>query len=43
MKDRESKVFIVDDDESIREALKSLIRSVGLGVETFAEYRYTKV
>ena len=30
------KVFVIDDDESIREALKSLIRSVGLSVETFA-------
>jgi FixJ family two-component response regulator len=29
-------VFVVDDDESIRGALKSLIRSVGLRVETFA-------
>jgi FixJ family two-component response regulator len=29
-------VFVIDDDESIREALESLIRSVGLGVETFA-------
>jgi len=29
-------VFVIDDDESIREALNSLIRSVGLGVETFA-------
>ena len=29
-------VFVIDDDESIREALKSLIRSVGLRVETFA-------
>ena len=28
--------FVIDDDESIREALKSLIRSVGLSVETFA-------
>ncbi len=28
-------VFVIDDDESIREALKSLIRSVGLSVETF--------
>jgi FixJ family two-component response regulator len=26
----------MDDDESLREALNSLIRSVGLGVETFA-------
>ena len=30
------KVFVIDDDESIRESLKSLIRSVGLSVETFA-------
>ena len=29
-------VFVIDDDESIREALRSLIRSVGLGVKTFA-------
>ena len=29
-------VFVIDDDESIREALRSLIRSVGLRVETFA-------
>ncbi len=28
-------VFIVDDDVSIREALKNLLRSVGLAVETF--------
>src|SRR6201988_422831 len=29
-------VFVADDDESIREALRSLIRSVGLSVATFA-------
>lgn len=29
-------VFVIDDDESIRESLKSLIRSVGLRVEVFA-------
>lgn len=29
-------VFVIDDDESIREALNSLIRSIGLRVETFA-------
>jgi len=29
-------VFVIDDDESIRESLKSLMRSVGLGVETFS-------
>jgi len=31
-----SVITIVDDDESIREALKSLIRSVGFRAETFA-------
>ncbi|HKS08630.1 MAG TPA: response regulator transcription factor [Pyrinomonadaceae bacterium] len=36
MSDAEAIVFVIDDDESIREALKSLIRSVGLRVETFA-------
>jgi DNA-binding NtrC family response regulator len=29
-------VYVVDDDASVREALSSLIRSVGLRVETFA-------
>jgi FixJ family two-component response regulator len=29
-------VFVVDDDPSVRRALSSLIRSVGLGVETFS-------
>jgi FixJ family two-component response regulator len=29
-------VFVVDDDPSVREALSSLIRSVGLRVQTFA-------
>ena len=32
----EAIVFVIDDDESVREALRSLIRSVGLRVETFA-------
>ena len=36
MSDGEAMVFVIDDDESMREALKSLIRSVGLRVETFA-------
>ena len=31
----ESIVFVVDDDASVREALSSLFRSVGLQVETF--------
>lgn len=29
-------VFVVDDDESVREALSSLMRSVGLRVKTFS-------
>ena len=29
-------VFVIDDDPSIREAIKSLIRSVGMRVEAFA-------
>lgn len=36
MNDQRAKVFVVDDDESVREALGSLIRSAGLNVETFA-------
>jgi FixJ family two-component response regulator len=32
----DSVVYVVDDDTSIREAIKSLLRSVGLHVETFA-------
>jgi FixJ family two-component response regulator len=32
-------VFVIDDDAAIREALQSLIRSVGLRVETFASAR----
>ena len=28
-------VFVVDDDQAVREAISSLIASVGLGVETF--------
>ena len=35
MKEADSVVFVVDDDSSVREAIKSLIKSVGLGVETF--------
>jgi len=29
-------VSVVDDDESVRESLRGLIRSIGLGVQTFA-------
>jgi FixJ family two-component response regulator len=31
-----SVVFVVDDDQSVREGLSSLIRSIGLDVETYA-------
>jgi FixJ family two-component response regulator len=39
MSDPDPVVFVVDDDASIRDALTSLIRSVGLGVETFGSAR----
>jgi FixJ family two-component response regulator len=39
MKEPEPIAFVIDDDRMIREALQSLIRSVGLRVETFASAR----
>jgi len=36
MSQEQPAVFIVDDDISVREALKNLLRSVGLNVKTFA-------
>ena len=30
------RVLIVDDDESVREAIKSLLRSIGFGADAFA-------
>jgi len=36
MTEPEAIVFVVDDDESVRESLEGLIRSAGLSVETFA-------
>ncbi|UVL86502.1 response regulator transcription factor [Pseudomonas sp. B21-028] len=33
---KDSMVFVVDDDASIRDALSNLLRSVGIRVETFA-------
>src|SRR5580658_1290234 len=39
MSEPPSIVFVVDDDASIRDALKSLIRSVGLRVELFGSPR----
>jgi FixJ family two-component response regulator len=33
---REATVYVVDDDEDVREGLKSIFSSVGLRVETFA-------
>jgi len=35
VKEADSVVFVVDDDSSVRDAIKSLIKSVGLRVETF--------
>jgi FixJ family two-component response regulator len=39
MSDPDPIVFVVDDDPSIRDALMSLLRSVGLRVETFESAR----
>ncbi len=39
MTDPQGMVFVVDDDEAVRESLGSLIRSAGLRVETFASAR----
>jgi FixJ family two-component response regulator len=36
MKEHDPIVFVIDDDRMIRDGLQSLIRSVGLRVETFA-------
>jgi FixJ family two-component response regulator len=36
MSEGDAMVFVIDDDESMRAAIRSLIRSVGLKVETFA-------
>ena len=36
MREEDPTVFVVDDDVSIREALKNLLRSVGRSVETFS-------
>jgi FixJ family two-component response regulator len=39
MKDTDSIVFVVDDDAAIRDAVRKLISSVGLKVETFGSTR----
>ena len=39
MTEADAVVFVVDDDASMRESLKNLIRSVGLRVEAFASAR----
>ena len=35
MADAESAVFVVDDDASVRDAIRSLLKSVGLNIATF--------
>jgi FixJ family two-component response regulator len=40
MSDLKATVFVVDDDESVRESLGSLIRSAGMRVETFASAQH---
>jgi FixJ family two-component response regulator len=39
MTEAQAIVVVIDDDEAMREALRSLIRSVGLRVETFVSAR----
>jgi FixJ family two-component response regulator len=39
MTEAQAMVFVVDDDAAMREALRSLIRSVGLRVDTLASAR----
>ena len=36
MKQSPPTIFVIDDDESVRKALRRLLRSAGLGVQTFA-------
>jgi FixJ family two-component response regulator len=40
MAEPQGMVFVVDDDEAVRESLVSLIRSARLGVETFASAQH---
>jgi FixJ family two-component response regulator len=39
MKTEEAAVFVIDDDQSIREGLRSLLATVGLAVHTFGSTR----
>jgi FixJ family two-component response regulator len=39
MSDEQPVVFVIDDDQSMREALEGLLRTVGLDVHTFASTR----
>jgi len=39
MKDPDPIVFVVDDDASVRDAVRRMIASVGLRVETFGSTR----
>jgi len=39
MSDEHPAVFVIDDDQSVREALRSLLRTVGLEVHTFESTR----
>jgi len=36
VKKRQTMVYVIDDDESVRKALKRLLRSADVGVETFS-------
>ena len=39
MSDEQPVVFVIDDDQSMREALESLLRTVGLDVHTITSTR----
>jgi len=39
VKKRRAMVYVIDDDESVRKALKRLLRSADVGVETFSSAR----
>jgi len=39
MSEADARIFVVDDDASMRDALQRLLRSVGLQVATFASAR----
>ena len=39
MAEQESTVFVVDDDDAVRDSMRWLVESIGLPVETYASAR----